>query len=188
MISATKQTEFRLGRLADLEITATFSALIGTLILWGLLSSIAFLILKLPAGTAIIGGFATAILHQIADLWHQLGHAWAARRTGYPMSGIRFGFMGVLSSALYPADEPALPPHIHIRRALGGPLGSLVMSVIAAIIFLVINTSRSGGTLWWLALFFFLDNFVVFTLEIFLPLGFNDASTLLYWLRQRQAK
>ncbi len=26
------------------------------------------------------------------------------------------------------------------------------------------------------------------TLEVFLPLGFNDASTLLHWLRQRQAK
>jgi hypothetical protein len=49
----------------------------------------------------------------------------------------------------------------------------------------VINTSRSGGTLWWLALFFFLENFVVFTLEVFLPLGFNDGSTLLYWLRRR---
>jgi hypothetical protein len=62
------------------------------------------------------------------------------------------------------------------------------MSVIAAIIFLVINTSRSGGTLWWLALFFFLENFIVFTLQVFVPLGFNDASTLLYWMRKRQTK
>jgi hypothetical protein len=188
MDSATKQAEYKLGRLANLDITATFSALVGTLILWGILSAIAFLVLKLPAGTAIIGGLAATILHQIAELWHQLGHAWAARRTGYPMTGIRFGFLGVLSSALYPPDEPALPPDVHIRRALGGPLASLVMSVIAAIIFLVINTSRSGGTLWWLALFFFLENFIVFTLQVFVPLGFNDASTLLYWMRKRQTK
>jgi hypothetical protein len=83
MDSATKQAEYKLGRLANLDITATFSALVGTLILWGILSAIAFLVLKLPAGTAIIGGLAATILHQIAELWHQLGHAWAARRTGY---------------------------------------------------------------------------------------------------------
>jgi hypothetical protein len=182
---SAKAAEFKLGTIMGLTITATSAAIIGAVALWVILSAIGYLLLRLPLGNAVIGGLAAMLLHEIADLWHQLGHAWAARRTGYPMTGIRFGFLGVLSSALYPTDEPVLAPALHIQRALGGPLGSLVMSAVAAILFLVINTSRSGGTLWWLALFFFLDNFVVFTLEIFLPLGFNDASTILYWMRQR---
>jgi len=37
------------------------------------------------------------------------------------------------------------------------------------------------GTLWWLALFFFLVNLFGFTLGSLLPLGFTDGSTLLHW-------
>jgi hypothetical protein len=188
MNATAKATEFKLGRLAGLDISATPSAIVGALVLWIILSAIAYFILKLPLGTALIGGLAAVILHEIGELWHQLGHSWAARSTGHPMTGIRFGFLGVLSTALYPADEEKLPPTIHIQRALGGPLASLVMSGVALIIFLIIANGRSGGTLWWLALFFFLENLFVFTLEVFVPLGFNDASTILHWMRQRTAK
>jgi len=187
MKEPTPVTEFRLGRLAGLDITATPLAIIGAIALWIILSAIGLRV-GLSLGNAIIGGLAATVLHFVATLWHQLGHAWAARSTGHPMLGVRFGFLGVLASDIYPADEGELPPSVHIRRALGGPLGSLVLSAVALIIFLIINTGRSGGTIWWLAVFLFLENFVVFTLEIFLPLGFNDASTLLHWLRQQQTK
>jgi hypothetical protein len=177
--------EFKLGRLMGLDISATPAAIVGTLGLWIVLSALGYWLLQMPVGNAILGGLGTTLLHHLAGLWHQLGHAVAARSTGHPMSGIRFGFLGILSSDVYPPDEGELPPAIHIRRALGGPLGSLVMSIIAAIIFLLINTGRSGGTVWWLALFFLIDNFGVFTLEVFLPLGFNDGSTI---QRMRQAQ
>ncbi len=186
MSESTPKREFRLGRLAGLDISATPSAIVGTLGLWVVLSAIGYWLLQLPLGNAILGGLGATLLHHVAGLWHQLGHSFAARSTGHPMIGVRFGFLGILSSDIYPADEEELPPAIHIRRALGGPLGSLAMSVVAAIIFLLISTSRSGGTVWWLALFFLLDNFVVFTLEVFVPLGFNDASTILHWSRARQ--
>jgi hypothetical protein len=188
MIESAKSGEFKLGRLAGLDISATSSAIIGALVLWIILSAFAYFVLKRSLGTATIGGLAAVILHEFGELWHQLGHSWAARSTGHPMTGIRFGFLGVLSTALYPADEEKLSPGIHIRRALGGPLASLVLSAIALIIFLAVANGRSGGTLWWLALFFFLENFLVYTLEVFVPLGFNDASTILHWLRQPAAK
>ena len=111
-------SEYKLGKLAGLDISATPMAILGTLILWLVLSLIALLILKLPLVTAILGGLAGAILHQVADLWHQLGHAWAARRTGHPMTGIRFGYLGVLSTSLYPANEGELPAGVHINRAV----------------------------------------------------------------------
>ncbi len=183
---STAKTEWKLGKLAGQEISATPAAIVGGAVLWAVLSAIAYWGLKLPIGTAILGGLAATALHFFSELWHQLSHAFSARRTGHPMSGIRFGFLGVLSSGLYPPDEGELPPAVHIRRALGGPIGSFVLSIVAAILFLAVNSIRSGGTLWWLSLFLLLENFFVFTLEVFVPLGFNDASTILHWSRVRR--
>src|SRR5690242_10193969 len=113
------------------------------------------------------------LLHWLSDIVHHLGHAWAARRTGYPMVGVRLS--GVLGSSIYPPDEPPLPAAVHIRRALGGPIASLLLTLVAAAIVLALRSS--GGTVWWVALFFFLENLLVFTLQVFLPLGFNDGGT-----------
>jgi hypothetical protein len=97
------------------------------------------------------------------------------------MVGVRF--WGLLSTSLYPADEPALPADIHIRRALGGPITSLVCSVVAAVITLALRPL--GGIPWLVAAFVFLDNLFVLGLGSFLPLGFTDGSTLLYWWGKR---
>jgi hypothetical protein len=99
------------------------------------------------------------------------------------MSGIRFGAMGLLGTSQYPSDEPALPAAIHIQRALGGPSGSLFVSIVAALLALALR--NSGELLWVLAVFFFLDNFLVFTLGSLLPLGFTDGSTLVQWWGKR---
>ena len=100
------------------------------------------------------------------------------------MSGIRLGFLGVLSSSVYSRDEPELPPAVHIQRALGGPLASLAIGLVAGALALALRSS--GGLAWWLALFVGVENIVVFGLQVFVPLGFNDASTVLHWWRQRQ--
>jgi hypothetical protein len=130
---------------------------------------------------SVVGGFAAALLHWAAETGHQLGHATAARRTGYPMRGIRF--FTVISEAEYPGDEPELPAAIHIRRALGGPLGGLVMSLVALAAWAAMLDVAPGAA--WVALIFLLDSFLTFTLGAFLPLGFTDGSTLLHWMRRR---
>jgi hypothetical protein len=89
----------------------------------------------------------------------------------------------VLSASIYPRDEGSLPAAVHIRRALGGPVASLLLTVIAALIALALRPL--GGVYWWVALFFFLDNLLVLTLGAFVPLGFTDGSTLLYWWGKR---
>ncbi len=185
MNTSTARKEFKLGRLAGLSVSATPSVIVGFVVLWIALSAIAYVLIKIPLGNAILGGLAATLLHFFTDLVHQLGHSVAARSTGHPMTGIRFGFLGILSSSLYPPDEGDLPAGVHIRRALGGPLASFAMAIVAAILFLVISSTRSGGTVWWLAVFFFLDNLVI-ALQVFVPLGFNDASTILHWMRTRQ--
>jgi hypothetical protein len=95
------------------------------------------------------------------------------------MSGVRF--WGFLGTSLYPKNEGNLPAQIHIRRALGGPIGSLLLALIMGLLTLLLQPS--GGLFYALVLFLFLDNLFVLTLGALLPLGFTDGSTLLHYLQ-----
>lgn len=175
--------ERSLGTLAGLRLTAIPAALIGSIGLYVIVVML-MAILNIPIGSALLGGAIVVVLHWFSELVHQLGHAWAARRTGYPMSGIRFGTLGVLATSLYPPDEPVLPAKIHLRRALGGPIFSAWLSAVAFLVILM--TIRSASAMWSFVLwFFFLENLLVMTLQVFIPLGFNDGATIWQWLRKR---
>src|ERR1051325_1561241 len=174
-MSSQKVVSIDVGRVASLRLTADLSAIIGSALLWILLSSIGIFGLGVSPVAAIVGGLVAVLLHWGSDIVHQLGHARAARATGHPMIGIRL--WGVLSASVYPSDEGPLSASVHIRRALGGIPASLLLAVIAAGIALVLHSL--GGVYWWLALFFFLDNLLVLGLGALLPLGFTDGSTLL---------
>jgi hypothetical protein len=174
---------FRLGNVAGLAWSAEPAAIIGTILLWALLSGLGVWLLDLPASQAIGGGLIATLLHWLSYAVHHLGHALAARQTGYPMVGVRLGKFLILGSSVYPRDEEALPGSIHIRRALGGPAASLLFTLVTGIIALALRPA--GGVAWWVALFACLDTLVVFTLGALLPLGFTDGSTVLAWLRTR---
>ena len=171
--------ELDLGHIAGLRLTASNSALIGSAVLWIVLAALAVIFLSMSIIEAVALGLIGIVLHWVADISHQLGHARAARATGHPMVGIRL--WGLLSSSIYPPDEPPLPPQVHIRRALGGPILSLILAVISGLLVLVLP---ANSLFWLLALFFAAENFLVFTLGSFLPLGFTDGSTLLRNLRK----
>lgn len=166
--------EVKLGRVAGLQLSAEPSALISALGLWTLLTMLGAVVIPLPMGSAIVGGLAAMLAHFLSELLHQLGHAWAARRTGYPMTGVRYWF--VLGTSLYPPDEPPLPGRIHIRRALGGPPVSILIGLIAGVLTLFVN-----GMPGWILAFLAVDNLLVLGLGAFLPLGFTDGSTILNW-------
>ena len=175
--------EQSLGALAGLRLTAIPAALLGTIAVYAIAIGLMALV-NIPVGSALLGGVLIVILHWFSELIHQLGHAWAARRTGYPMIGVRFGALWVFSTSLYPPDEPALAARVHIRRALGGPIFSAWLSAVAFIALLL--TSSSADALWSFVMwFFFLENLCVMTLQAFIPLGFNDGGTIWHWLRQR---
>lgn len=168
----------RLGYLAGLKVMMKGNVVVGWLILWLIFSGGAVWLLDLPVGTAVLAGFLAATLHYLFELWHCLSHAVAARRTGYPMSGIMYNW--VLGGTLYPRDEPELPAAVHIRRALGGPIGSLLLALVMGLV--AWGLRPLGGLLYGLTLFAFWDNLLFFTLGALLPLGFTDGSTLLkYW-------
>jgi hypothetical protein len=179
-----------LGDVAGLRITAFPNALIGFIGLWVILSIIAIVLPLLPPPHAILGAFSCTLLHFFSEFWHQLGHSWAARRTGYPMIGVRFWWL--LGQSIYPKDEPPLPGKTHIQRALGGPTASFLLTMIAGVLHLISALLIANAPLeetypsylvafFHITLFFFLDNLLVFTLGAFLPLGFTDGSTILRW-------
>jgi hypothetical protein len=171
----------RVGRWFNLEISFDASILAAYAGLAVVLAVLAGWLLHMAWATALLFGLAGSFLHAVSDLIHQLGHAWAARRSGYPMVGLHF--WGIFSTSIYPANEPVLPRRIHIRRALGGPAVSALFALLA---WLWAFWLPSDTPAWWLAWFVFADNLVVFTLQMFIPLGFNDGGTLWYWLRHQE--
>lgn len=177
---------YPLGRVADLELTAAPSAAGGLALLWIALSLLGWKGFRLRPAAALTGGLLTAVLHFVFELWHQAGHARAARQAGYPMTGVHL--VGVLGASIYPRDEPPLADEVHVQRALGGPRASALLAALGGILALV--TRRRGGIPFMLASLTALENLLVFTLGAFLPLPFmeTDGSTLLrhrHGLRQR---
>lgn len=170
--------QITLGTLAGLNIRMRDNAILGTSLIWVALSAFGLLVLRIPMDMAVFAAATATMLHWASELWHHLGHNYIARRLGYPMEGITLWWFFAVSR--YPRDEPELSPGTHIKRALAGPAASLLLSCLAGLLVLALNTQ--GGLAWWVALFFFWDNFAVFTIGAFLPLGFTDGSTLLYWL------
>ncbi len=161
---------YYLGRIGKLNITAGPSAGVGFLILWPLFSLLGLKAFRLRPGMALAGGFLATMLHFASELLHQLGHARAAERTGYPMEGVHL--WGVLGSSVYPADEPELAPEIHVERALGGPRVSALLAAGGGVAALM--THRSGKLGFMVSSLFALENLTVFTLGALLPLPFIE--------------
>ncbi len=175
-------TDIRLGRVADLEISMAPTGLAGTLFNVVLFTLLGRLVFKRPMARAVVGGVTLAGVHWWLEIWHNIGHARAARMTGHPMTGVRLGSpYGVLGTSIYPEDEGELPPRVHITRALGGPISSAALSVVTGSVALLATPFGFG----WIPLVAFLDNLTVFTIGAWVPVGFNDVSTVIYWMRRR---
>ncbi|MEP7200653.1 MAG: hypothetical protein ABI874_12605 [Chloroflexota bacterium] len=172
--------ETKLGKWFDLDVSARPLFIVSTLLLYVVFAVLGVALLGLSVGESLVGALLAVAVHWASELFHHLGHAWAARRTGYPMTGVRLGFL--IAASRYPSDEPALPARVHIQRALGGPLFSLLLVPIGAL--LMFSLRAAGGVAWWLAVLLFLDNGLN-VLQLFVPLGFNDGSTVFTWLRRR---
>lgn len=169
--------KFSLGQIDGLRVFVRINVFLAMLILWGLFSGLVYFVMKLPPINSLAIGLVSVFLHYTFEFWHQYCHAYAARRSGYPMDGVLYTLFFAIS--LYPRDELELPAEVHIRRALGGPLGSLTLGLFGAILAWALYPF--DGVLYWFALFVFLENLLVFGLMAFLPLGFTDGSTLLQW-------
>ncbi|WP_420642975.1 hypothetical protein [Candidatus Leptofilum sp.] len=172
---------WQIGKIIGVEVWFRLNSLLLSGLLWLIFSVTAVIWLNFSLGQAVIVGGTAVLLHWLSDLGHHLGHALAARRTGYPMQKIISWY--VLMTSVYPKDEPPVHATIHIQRALGGPIASLLLAIIAGILLLVIPAKRTVASA--LASFAFWENFLVLFLGAFVPLGFTDGSTLLTWWPRR---
>jgi hypothetical protein len=176
-------TERRIGRLFGLELSFVPSALAGWAFLWVFFGLLGRLIFHRGVLVSIAGGAVLVALHILSEILHNVGHAVAARRTGYPMTGLRM--WGIFGTSVYPEDEGQLPARVHIRRAVGGPVGSATAAAATGV--MAAATAVVLPRFTWIPLLFFLDNLLVFFLGNFVPVGFNDASTFLHWRKRRES-
>lgn len=167
-----------LFKFLGLDIEIRGSSIIGSIILFIVFTGLALAGLQLPLPGAVIWGLVAVGLYWIGEFLHQYGHFMAGRRVGYPMTGMQMWWF--FSASMYSKDEPILPASVHIRRALGGPAVSMAIGVVFGILALLLKDSMSLPTWGFLALFAFLNLFY-FGFGAFLPLGFTDGSTLLYY-------
>jgi hypothetical protein len=174
--SQPAQPKFNMTVLPSIYVASI--ALCAVLVLVGLFG------LRLSFGYSILFGIGGMLIHWASNLIHHLGHIMAARSTGYPMSGLRIGtFGGFLGSDVYPANEPALPPRTHVRRALGGPIASLLLALAFGAMTYALSRGTAANAVWyWLAGFGLAENFLFYFAQAILPLGFNDGAVVWrYW-------
>lgn len=172
---------WRLGQIQGISIWFTLNSLLLSGLLWLIFSAAGVLWFDFSLGQAVVVGLTAVLLHWLSDLWHHLGHGWVAGRLGYPMQSVISWL--VLFSSRYPQDEPPLHATIHIKRALGGPAASLLITLLAGLLLLV--GPSQGSASYVLIAFIFWENLLVLFLGAFLPLGFTDGSTLLTWWPRR---
>jgi hypothetical protein len=153
-------------------------------------------LVHLTLGLAVLAGVLSALIFLVCEWLHQFGHSLAARSVGGPMLGIRF--FNLFSASEYPADDPALPPAAHVRRALGGFWVNLLLGLLFLPVALKLwphgreILPPAVSLVAWLAGFGLVINVIVLGLGTLLPLkipggGLNDGATLLkYWLEARQ--
>ena len=175
----------RLGRIGGMEVILAAPGFV--------VASVALLIAFMAIGIAFsgrgllnvaVGALVLVALHWFNETWHNYGHFRAARSTGFPMDGVKLGTaLLVFGTSVYPADEPELPAGVHLRRALGGPIANLALGAVGAVVTIVM--AMTGSHFLWVGIVFTLENVLVFGIGNALPLGFNDGSTVLYWLRRR---
>jgi hypothetical protein len=184
-----------LGRILGLEVSLTpvAVALFGLLAALAAVGARAWLRLDWPAA-ALAGGL-SALVWMASDGLHQLGHAWAARRVGYPMRGLHFS--SLFAASRYPDDEPALPARVHVRRALGGFWVNLVLGLLLAVAAFALwprgaaPLGAPAAVLAWTTAFGAVINVLVLGLGALLPLRLaggleTDGATLLKHWRSRR--
>jgi hypothetical protein len=175
-------------KFGSIPVSVTRSAVIGTVVLVVILTIAALSLTHLTPLNSFIAAIIGTALHWFGCLVHQYGHFVTAKRTGYPATSARL--WTILGTVLYPPNEPVLPPGIHIQRALGGPIASLILAVISGVIITVWLWSISEFSR-FVSTFVLIDYIGLFAVgSLFPPLTFSflttDGGTIWQQVRQMQ--
>jgi len=147
-------SSIRLGRVFGIEIDANWSLIfIFALVAWSLAVQVLPQAVPGQASAAYwITGVAGALLFYVGLLTHELAHSLVARRNGVRVTGITLWLFGGVSQL---SGEPARPG-IEALITVVGPLTSLLVAVLAAVIALVAGVLALPGLIvglfGWLAI------------------------------------
>lgn len=177
---------FKLFTLFGITTSMTLVSL-GSFVLCGIaLAWLATSQSGLSVGEGWLVGGLCALAMFLGDWLHDMGHAWAARRVGWPMTGI--SYFSILARCEYPPNEPELPSKIHIQRALGGFWVNLLIGGVTFAV--LVYGPLLPEWLFWALGFVAFYNFVILGLGALIPpldlFGFqNDGGTILKHLRRK---
>lgn len=174
--------DVRVGRFASLDLNAAPALFVITSVLmWAFFAALGSIFFHVGIKSVVAGGLVLTVAHVASEVFHQMGHARAARQVGHPMTGVRL--MGIIGISIYPAGEVELTPDQHLHRAWGGPPASFALTIAGGAVAWI--TWQVAPHYAWVPLVFFLDNLFFFALGAFAPLGFTDGSTIIHWTRKR---
>lgn len=131
---------FRLGKIAGIEIDINYTwIIIVVLITWSLATQ--FMALYPGWGTATywIVGLVAAILLFVSVLLHELAHSLVARSRGLPVKSITLFIFGGVSNI----EREPQSPGVEFWMAIVGPVTSIVIGVIALLLYLPIARTAS---------------------------------------------
>jgi Zn-dependent protease/CBS domain-containing protein len=131
-----------LGKIAGIEIDINYTwIIIVVLITWSLATQFMLVYPGWGAATYWIVGFIAAVLLFVSVLLHELGHSLVARAEGIPVKSITLFIFGGVSNI---EREPQSPGK-EFWMAIVGPLVSIVLGIIAFLLYLPL--ARSGSPL-----------------------------------------
>jgi Zn-dependent protease len=130
----------RLGKIAGIEIDINYTwIIIVVLITWSLATS--FMAIYPGWGTATywIVGLIAAILLFVSVLLHELAHSLVARSRGLPVKSITLFIFGGVSNI----EREPQSPGVEFWMAIVGPITSIVIGIIALLLYLPVARTNS---------------------------------------------
>ncbi|HET9920806.1 MAG TPA: site-2 protease family protein [Ktedonobacteraceae bacterium] len=130
----------RLGKIAGIEIDINYSwIIILVLITWSLATQ--FMVIYPGWGTVTywIVGLIAAILLFVSVLLHELAHSLVARSRGLPVKSITLFIFGGVSNI----EREPQSPGTEFWMAIVGPITSIVIGIIAFLLYLPVGLTRS---------------------------------------------
>jgi len=166
------KTVFR-SKFFDMPFSGARSAQIALSVMVIFCTILASILTTLTPLDALIAGLIATFIFFASDVVHHYGHFLAAKQVGKRAIGVRFWWL--FGTTRYPPNEGELTPTIHIRRAIGGPIISMV--VLIGFLFLGSFLWRFSDMARFIIGWGIAVNAVWYVLGALIPIGFANFAT-----------
>lgn len=131
-------------------------------------------------GEALVVGWLYWLVLLTPDATHIGGHAISARKAGAPMDAV-YVPLGMPRTIYY---NNTVPPATHMRRALGGPVASILGFVVGSLLYRLASPESLSRELSGLAV----AGHGLIGAGSLLPIPGVDGATILHWWRRQRSQ